>query len=179
MRLTRRLTRMMRDCRGANAVEFAMVAPLFLMLMLGILDLGLTLFTQVVLDGGARDAARQIRTGQIKAGGQAAFAAILANDTAALIPTGQINYYVNLMPNYAAATAPAYTASNPSGNPPVVGGFGNPPQQQSFNPGGPGSPMIVTVAYQRNSLVPFIGNWLGSVWNNTTLMSTVIFQNEP
>src|SRR5277367_5126476 len=55
-----------RDERGAAAIEFAFVAPMFLLLLLVIAELGLTLATQSVLDGATRDAARLIRTGQIQ-----------------------------------------------------------------------------------------------------------------
>jgi len=180
MRLTRRIKRLIGDDRGSPAIEFAMIAPFLLMLMLGILDLGLTLFTQVVLDGAARDAARQIRTGQIAGGGQAAFEKVLANDTSALIPSGAIVYYVNVLPNFSSASAPTYSpAGVDANNNPTPAGFGNPALPKSYTPGGPSSEMIVTVAYQRTSLVPFLGNWIGAAWGSSTLMSTVVFQNEP
>jgi Flp pilus assembly pilin Flp len=43
-----------RDERGAAAIEFAFVAPMFLLLLLVIAELGLTLATQSVLDGATR-----------------------------------------------------------------------------------------------------------------------------
>ncbi len=54
------------DAKGALAIEFAFVAPLFLLLLLVIVELGLTLTTQSLLDGATRDAARLIRTGQVQ-----------------------------------------------------------------------------------------------------------------
>ena len=54
------------DQRGSTAIEFAFVGPPFLLLLLAIFELGLTLTTQSVMDGAARDAARLIRTGQVQ-----------------------------------------------------------------------------------------------------------------
>jgi Flp pilus assembly protein TadG len=52
------------DDSGATGVEFTIVAPPLLLLLLTIVDLGMMLTTQSLLDGAARDAARLIRTGQ-------------------------------------------------------------------------------------------------------------------
>ena len=54
-----RLTRLRRGEKGASAVEFALIAPLFFAIMFGALDLGATMFRQVrlsaALDGVMRD----------------------------------------------------------------------------------------------------------------------------
>ena len=55
--------RLLRDCRGAALVEFSIVALLFLVVAFGIIDVGLELFTQEMLDNATRDAAREIRIG--------------------------------------------------------------------------------------------------------------------
>ena len=54
---------------GTTAVELAFVGPPFLLLLGAIFELGLTLTTQSLLDGAARDAARLIRTGQVQTQG--------------------------------------------------------------------------------------------------------------
>src|SRR3974390_444039 len=58
--------RFARDRKGIVAVETALVAPPFLLLIMTIIELGLILATQSVLDGALRDAARLIRTGQVQ-----------------------------------------------------------------------------------------------------------------
>ena len=63
MKIFRRLAR---NSIGAVAIEMAVIGPLFFLLMLTILDLGLMLANQSLLDGAARDAARLIRTGQVQ-----------------------------------------------------------------------------------------------------------------
>jgi Flp pilus assembly protein TadG len=46
------------DARGASAVEFAITAPIFCMLLVGIIEGGLLLWTQIGLQHGTQMAAR-------------------------------------------------------------------------------------------------------------------------
>ena len=52
------------DDSGATAIEFAMVGPLFFLMIGCILETGLMLFTEYVLQTSAQEAARLVRTGQ-------------------------------------------------------------------------------------------------------------------
>ena len=52
------LCRIIRDERGASAVEFAVTAPVFFALLFGIIESGLVLWTQLGLQHGAEMAAR-------------------------------------------------------------------------------------------------------------------------
>ncbi len=62
MRASRALPcRALRDRRGASAVEFALVCPVFLTLLFAILGYGVTGLIQLALDDSARDAARQLQ----------------------------------------------------------------------------------------------------------------------
>lgn len=47
-----------RNCAGASAVEFAMTAPLFLMLIFGVIESGLVMWTHASLQHGVELAAR-------------------------------------------------------------------------------------------------------------------------
>lgn len=49
--------------RGANLIEFAFVAPIFLLILIGLFDVGGMLVIQNALDAGAREAARFGLTG--------------------------------------------------------------------------------------------------------------------
>jgi Flp pilus assembly pilin Flp len=44
--------------RGASAVEFALILPLLLLVIAGVVDFGRALFTQVILTNAAREGAR-------------------------------------------------------------------------------------------------------------------------
>lgn len=54
---------------GASAVEFALVAMPFFLLLFGIIEIGLMFFGQQLLDHGVGQSARLIRTGQAQMGG--------------------------------------------------------------------------------------------------------------
>ncbi len=52
------LQRLKRDDRGAYLIEFAMVMPTFLVLMLGIFDIGVQMYAKAALSGAVEEAAR-------------------------------------------------------------------------------------------------------------------------
>jgi Flp pilus assembly protein TadG len=54
----------MADARGTVMVEFAMVAPILVLMLVFIMELGFDLFAQEALDYGLQTAARAIQTGQ-------------------------------------------------------------------------------------------------------------------
>src|SRR5579872_1426000 len=103
---------LLRNESGAALVEFALVAPPFLLLLLGIVELGLTLFTQTVLDGATRTAARLVRTGQVQQGASSvaaqltAFQTTLCSSLSVLLSQSACaqNVYVDLetFPNFSA-----------------------------------------------------------------------------
>lgn len=53
-----RLARIWQDQQGASAVEFAIIAPVFFLLIFGIIAVGLMFWTQIGLQHGAEMAAR-------------------------------------------------------------------------------------------------------------------------
>jgi len=53
-----RLRRLVRQERGASAVEFALVAPLLVLLLLGLIDWGYYFFAAQVVTNAAREGAR-------------------------------------------------------------------------------------------------------------------------
>ncbi|MGG9998533.1 TadE/TadG family type IV pilus assembly protein [Pseudovibrio ascidiaceicola] len=48
-----------------TAIEFALVAPVLFGILLAIMELGLSMLVEVLLDNAVAEAARQIRTGQV------------------------------------------------------------------------------------------------------------------
>ncbi len=51
----------LQDRRGASAIEFAIVCPVFLLMLFAILGYGITGLIQLALDDAVRDAARQLQ----------------------------------------------------------------------------------------------------------------------
>lgn len=54
-----RLNSLRRDKKGATLVEFALIAPTFLLMLMGTFDLGYTIFLRATLTGVVLDAARE------------------------------------------------------------------------------------------------------------------------
>ena len=184
------------DQRGSTAVEFAFVGPPFLLLLLAIFELGLTLTTQSVMDGAARDAARLIRTGQVQAQTStsqkiATFQNLLCAKMGALLSAtncaANVIFEVQVFANFGSVsfTPCTYNANNPTGT-----GTACP-----FSPGTGGQVVGVQASYPRPFIVPWVGRCLsggscrtgpagpsggtGAGASAVTLVSTVIFRNEP
>ncbi len=153
---------------GAAAIEMAFAAPVFLLLLLGIFELGFMVFVQSVLDGCARDAARLIRTGQVASSTspQATFQTLLCNEMAVIVGCSKLIF--NVQPF---GTFSTYTLAPPKDK------NGNP--VPTFNGGNPGSDMLVEVIYNRPFITQMIGQYLGGSSRSAFLTSTVIFRNEP
>ena len=88
MRIFRRFAR---EQSGAIGLEMALVGPPFFLIMVTILDLGLMLANQSLLDGAARDAARLIRTGQVQSATSpiTTFQNLLCSDMGPVMTTSQ------------------------------------------------------------------------------------------
>jgi Flp pilus assembly protein TadG len=171
--LWNRLAALPRDASGAFAIEFGAVIPVFLLLLLGIIELGMMVFVQSVLDGSARDAARLIRTGQVQSTGnpQQAFQTLLCNEMAALVGCANLLFDVQTFANFTAAQTGLNQPIqvDPNGNPVNV----------NFTPGGAKQIVTVRVMYNRPFYTALVGQWLGGATDSALLMSTVVFVNEP
>jgi Flp pilus assembly protein TadG len=77
--------------RGAAALEFAFALPIIVLLMCGILDLGMVLFADVLLEGAVRDTSRLGITGYSPTGVNRddMILSALETDTLGLIDTSQ------------------------------------------------------------------------------------------
>ena len=168
----------------------ALVGPLFFLLLLTIIDLGLMLTNQSLLDGAARDAARLIRTGQVQTANSpiSAFQNLLCADMSAVMSsatcTADIIFEVQTFSSFGSVSfTPCVLNNNQTGTGTVC----------SFNAGAGGDIVGVRATYSRSFIVPWIGACLtgGSCWTGGTtggsnpgtgtvkLVSTVIFRNEP
>ena len=174
------LRRLMRNERGAVAVEMAIIGPPFLLTLLSIVELGLILTTQALLDGATRDAARLIRTGQVSAAGDTigTFQTLLCNDMSMLLSPSNCtnNVLIDVVSsptatNFAGLTFGACGSNAGSGGP-------NP---CPFSAGNPGDIVAVQVSYNRSFVIPWVGNLLSiaSDSQKTMLQSNVVFRNEP
>jgi len=173
-RLKRRALRFLRATEGATAVEMALIAMPFLMLMFGVIELGLIFMMSSSLENATDEAARTIRTGQLQSGAAptaAAFKTSICGDLGWLQSNCSSNLYVDVetFPTFAAVTAPQ-VVTNKVFNPAAL----------SFSPGGPGSIVVVRAYYQWPLIVPLMSQALQQLNGGETLItSTAAFRNEP
>lgn len=155
--------RFLRSRCGVTVIEFALVGPLFLLLTFAIVDNGLVLFMQTVLDNATRVAARQIEIGQVTT--SSAFQTSLCNNLGGFIPCNSLQWYVQSSNAGFSSLTPA--GSNPSGNLATTG----------FTPGSGKSYVLVQVGYAQPYIIPALAQISAST-GNLLLLSTVAQQNE-
>jgi Flp pilus assembly protein TadG len=165
------LGRFLRSRSGVTIVEFALVGPLFLLLVFAIFDNGLVLFTQTILDNATREAARQIRIGKVQISGDTTgtglFKTTLCNNVAGLIPCGSLEWYVQSVNSSGSfSTMTAATASATSHL-----------SSTGFTPGGPQYFVLVQVGYTMPYFMPVFARMTGAT-GKMLLQSNVAFQSE-
>jgi Flp pilus assembly protein TadG len=179
------------DDRGATAIEFLFIAPLLILLLLTIIDLGVMLTTQALLDGAARSAARLIQTGQVQVTGSpvTTFQTQLCYEMTPLISTStcqsQIIFEVQ---NFASFSAVSFTPCAQNQGQPGSGVV------CPFDAGTAEQIIGVQATYNYTFISPWVGACLtlGSCWfgvgsssgsnpgtDTVPLVTTVIFMNEP
>jgi Flp pilus assembly protein TadG len=165
------------DDRGATAVEFAMVAPVFF-LMVGItLETGLMLFTEYVLQTSVQEAARLVRTGQAQT--QALSASLFKGkicDLAGVIIncTGNVSVYLRAEANFATldAAVPSYLSVGTQSN--------GTPGPTSYNCGGPSQAIALIATYDWEFTIPYFMKYFGNMGDSKRrLAGFAMFKNEP
>ena len=96
--------------RGAVAVEFALVVPVLLLIVFGIIDFGRALNAQIVLTGAAREGVRLAALGESNAAVQAAVTAA-APDLSGVTATVESNCPPGAGPNANARVEVSYNFS--------------------------------------------------------------------
>jgi len=165
-----RLHKLWRSCSGATGEELALIAPVFILMMLVTIELGYMIFTYSVLDGAARTAARLVRTGQAqaKADPLGTFTAAVCTNVNGVIPCGSIVTDVESFGTFSTMT-PAAVTTDKSGN----------VTNNAWVPGGPNAAVDVRVFYTYHFMVPFVSQLLNPGGSGVLLTSTVVFKNEP
>lgn len=164
---------MRRDARrGSAAIEFAFIAPVFVLFMMGTIEVGAMYMANSVLQKATDDGARLVRTGQAQSATmtQAQFRDYICGRIAAIIPCDS-NLQID-MRTYSGFGSAAYTS-------PVSNGALN-ASLNSYQTGSAGDVVLVRVFYQWKLITPLIGTLLGNLSNGRHLISaTAAFQNEP
>lgn len=159
----------LRDDRGSVVTEFAMVAPPFILLMMGIIELSVMFFTSSVIEGATKEAARTIRTGQVQSEADpvAAFQSQLCDALFNVIDCTQVIYNVQTFGSFNAVNMPIEV--NEDGE--II--------NNGFSPGGSGAVTVVRAIYRWEYTTPLIGDLITAGLAGNLIVSTVAFQNEP
>jgi len=166
------LRRFRRNRNGSAAVEFAMVAPMFIGLLFAILESAMVFLASQVLETVTQDSARMIMTGQEQSNGktQADFKSVVCGKVNALFDcVNGITVDVESFPQFGTVAL---------ASPIDVNGNYTPPN--NYLPGGPGDIVVVRLFYQWPIFVTSLGFNLSDVSaHKRILTATAAFQNEP
>lgn len=192
-----------RNRDGATIVEFAIVAPVFFLLMLGIVEFGLIGFSNMALEAATSQVARDASIGKTSSGACTAATdtvgyaqCAIRERTNGLINHDQIIITANTVSNGGAATSPDICLTEP----PTVGGScppGTPYEDVNKNNiydgnlppmslGVSGDLVEMRVFYPWKVQVPFMKRFLGGIDQATgertgavMLVSNMVIKNEP
>lgn len=158
------------DRRAATALEFALVAPVFLLFLFSILGAGLGGFYQMLLDDSVRVAARQLQIAGPASTSGASFVTAVCNEFSVLAIncTGTLTYAVqaNVPPAGFASLTPVVL--------PASGKLSN-----SFPSSLPAnSNVLVQVSYPLPFPLPFVGVTLTRT-GTSSILSTTTVRMEP
>jgi Flp pilus assembly protein TadG len=173
-RLRRLIRRVIRSERGAAAVEMALIASPFLMLLFGIFEIAMIFLISVSLENGMDLAARTIRTGQLQTGGSAtasAFKTTICNNFGWFQADCNNNLYVDVRTysTFSSVTAPQLVQN---------GVFKSSSLQ--FTPGNADDIVVVRAYYQWTLIAPFFNQALQQLNTGQSLLTaTAAFRNEP
>ena len=159
----------LRDESGAAMIEFALVAPPFVLLLIGTLEVSLMFFTDAVIEGAAKEAARQIRTGNVQnsANPETAFREKLCEELFGVIDCTKVAFNVQTFANFGAVSMPVEIDEDGE----IV--------NTGFLPGGASAVTVVRAMYRWQFFTPLIDEAMPTGFGGHMLVSTVAFQNEP
>ena len=164
--MIRSVVRGLRADAGATAVEFAFVAPVFILLIFMIIELGLMLATQSLLDSGTIYATRQVEIGNANASNVSGFKSLVCARAELLVVSCSSSSQIYEVAGNSFSVLPVATVSK--------AGVLSP---STFNSGARGSDVLVQVVYARPFLLGVIAAFGGA--SQMTLMSTAVVQNGP
>ena len=177
-KLRRTREKFSRSETGATAVEFALVAGPFFLVLGVIIETGLMLFSEYSLQTAVQDSGRLIRTGQAQNSGfsVATFKAAICGTAGVLMDCdNKVTVYVNHSGQTFAqlnAMVPSFLTIGPS--------ITNTPFPVTYSCGGPLQPVAVVATY--DWYFSMVGmNYLGNIMSNSArrLVGFAIFLNEP
>ena len=164
------LDRILKDARGTAALEFAVIAmPLFIMIA-GMIETGVLAFTSAVTEAATREAARQVRTGNVQtaADALARFRTEFCQNLPSTFSCGSFYFDVRTFSEFASISLP-----------PVTFDANGVPQGLQFSPGEANTVVSVRVIHTYHFMTPLIGELMGGASSTVPLISTAVMRTEP
>lgn len=159
--------------KGSNAIEFAMVVPVFLAVVFSIFEVGYVFLTDLALESALTNASRLIRTGQSQSAGTTAgqFKSLVCDNTYGLINCNNMTVDVNVFETYEEA----------SNLPPILDDDGELADNSVFNMGTNDSIIVMRSTYIYDIINPFgRAVQLSNYGDNQYLQVHIVaFKNEP
>lgn len=169
LRLGRAAARFSRAEDGATAVEFALVAIPFLMLIFAMIELGLVFLVSLTLENAVIDVGRTIRTGELQTSGGTAdsFKTAVCDKMSWLGSgcAGALSIDVRTFADFA--------SSNTSATNPTM------PDTMAWNPGAAGSIVLIRAYYAWPLVTPLMRTGLQSANGKRIIYAAAAFANEP
>lgn len=184
---------MLRNQEGASAVEFAVVASAFFMLMLGVIEYGMIMFTKVTIESTVQRASREVGLGKAVPGcpdRACAIVQMVQEKTRDLIHPESASVNATVVSGRASAAPPVPDVCLDNVNDPYPaacstweengGGPGYQPAQamNNLSIGRAGDIVEIRVTYLWRVLFPMFRSYFGDNGVLTITSSTVV-KNEP
>lgn len=175
MRGHRRLARRFwRARRGATIVEFALVAPPFLAILVALLQTALAFMSGACLEETAEKASRLILTGSVQTSGltQSQFTSLVCANMPSLLKCANLMVDAQVVSNFSGANTGTPTLTYDA--------QGNVTNTWQYNIGSAGDIVVLRLIY----LLPVVGGPLNFALTNQPngrrlMMATAVFKNEP
>lgn len=178
--------KIIRDNEGTTALEFAMITPVFMLIMMGIIEFSLVMFTQAIMESATGNTARTGKTGYSE--GQLSREQQLINSvatrTSALLDPTKLTVSMRVYPSFDSVNDPEpYTDSNHNGmynsGEPYTDVNGNGQWDNDMASAGAGNAndiVVYTVSYPWRIMTPILSNIMGTTYN---VSARAVVKNEP
>lgn len=165
------ICRFIKANEGVAAVEFALIAAPFFMLLFAIFEVSMIIFSSLILENGVIESARTIRTGEFQktGGGEAEFKTAVCDSMLAVISCGPNLYFdVKTFSDFGTTSF---------SDPMVTGTFG---EEFGYEAPAAGDIVLVRVYYLKKIHTPFLRVFFANSGNDMRILSwSAAFQTEP
>ncbi|CTQ62049.1 TadE/TadG family type IV pilus assembly protein [Roseibium album] len=169
---TRLLRSLLKDREGVTAIEFSMVALPFFIIVFGIMEVGITMFVNRMVDNALISASRLIRTGQ--------HIDISSNEEFKNKICGFMPAFMCDIERIIVAVETANTFSEASDKASLYDEHGDLKEDGfSHAPGGAGDIVVVKLIYKWPMMTSALNLALNDHGTERFLTSTMVFRNEP